>query len=168
MLSSYRIIKNLTCLNISEDAKKDFVAYTVDMIAESFKKNPDWEKIRKLEEKYQFTVLDKLDDPTLRFYDDVEEGSRRDFIDLILDEKKLRLKAKFMPEAEYDKEIELIIKKRMKYFIMMFEITKQDIEEFRGGKWKWWLALAGIGAATAVGFYGVKMFTKNKEGKNKE
>jgi len=168
MISDYRFFKSLTCLNVSEKIKRDCYAHTIDMLAESHKKEINWQKIIDIEEKYQWPILGLLGDPGLKFYENVEEISKQAFFNLIREEKKLRQRAKNMPKPEYEKELIRIIKKRIEFFEQMLGITEHDIEDFKKGKWKWWLALAGIGAVSVMGFYGVRKIAKKKGKEHKK
>ncbi len=166
MLSDFLFFKS-SKINIPENQKKDFYGNSVSIVAEDCQKNPDWKKIRELEEK-QWPVLSQLDNPGLSFFSEslADKEAVRKFINLILDEKKARINQHIIGEENYNKEIDRTIKERMKFLKMMLEITEEDISDFRKSKKRWWLALAG--AVAVLGFYGVRKLVKNDKNKNGE
>ncbi len=166
MLSDFLFIKNFK-INIPENVKKSFYGDSASIVAEDCRKNSDWAKIRELEEK-QWPVLRQLDNLGLFFFAELfaNEKDARDFINLIFDEKKARINRPATGEISYGKEIDRIIKERMKFLKMMLDITEEDINEFRKSNKKWWLALAG--AVAVMGFYGVRKLIKNNKNKDKK
>lgn len=167
MISFQVFLKRVKPLGLSEESEKLCYSHTIEILAEYEKEDPDCKKIREVEEKYQWPILSKLDDPTLNFYANVEEEYRREFINLILDEKKLRLNSKTMPKEEYEKEIGMIIAKRVRYFAMMLNFTARDAKDFKKNPLKFLaivVALAGL-AGTAIFIFGK---IRNKNGKEKK
>jgi len=168
VISYQSFLKRLKTLGLPEEGKRLCYSHTIEILAEYEKEDPDCAKIREIEEKYQWPILSKLDDPTSNFYENVEEESKREFINLILDEKKLRLNSKTMLEVDYEKEINRIIAKRVKYFVMMLNFTAQDAKDFKKNPLKFLAiiaALAGL-TGTAIFIFG-KIRDKNSE-KSKE
>ena len=168
MLSDFLFLKCFQ-LNVPEKEKKGFYGLTVNIIAEFHQKNPDWKKIRDLEEK-QWPVLQLLDIASNPFYSNSIASKKdvSDFKNLLIDEKKAR---RYLKNGQLlEKELDLIIHRRMRFLEMMLEITEKDIEDFRKSHKKWWLALLGIGVVTVMGCLyrgAVKLAKNHKKGDEK-
>ena len=167
MISDFLFCKALR-INIPEDQKREFYGVTVNIIAEYYQENPDWEKIMKLEET-QWKTLSILRDINCPFYtaSSASKEEIRLFVILILDEMKARLNLSVTGKTIYERELRRIINERMKFLEMMLEITDKDIADFKKNKWKWWLKLLGAGTVTILGFYGVRKLLKNNKNKKK-
>lgn len=165
MLSDFLFFKNFK-IGIPEKAKCDFYWDNLAIIAELRQKDPDWNKIFQYEEK-QWPVLRQLDFVGLPLYTEsnLKKEDVRSFINLILEEKRVRLNLsadKFVCQEELKK----IIQERTKFFEMMLEINEKDIEDFRKSSKKWWLI--GGAAIAILGFYGVRKLVKNDKNKDKK
>jgi hypothetical protein len=162
VISCQSFLKRVKSTGIPEEDKKEAYVQTIKMLTECHEKQPDRVKMREIEEKYQWPILSKLDDPASNFYENVEEESKKIFISLILDEKRLRLNTKSMTKEAYEKEIDAIIAKRMEYFAMMLNFTQQDIRDFKSNPVKFLGILAALAGAT---FF---IFGKISKGKNRD
>jgi hypothetical protein len=160
----------LTCLNCPELEKNNSYTYVCELFHEITRDNPDPVKILAVEEAYLWLILSKLDSPELKFYEDETSEFKCGFVRLIREEIKLRKnkQERMISQADYEKELILIISARIPYYCELLHIKPDDIADFKKTGKKWWLALAGAGTVVAIGLYGINRIIKNKsDHKNK-
>jgi hypothetical protein len=166
VISDKRYLKYLHCLSCSETEKAKSYTYTCELFFEITRDKPDPAKIIAIEEAYLWPILSKLDSPGSKFYEDETNEFKHGFIELILEEIKLRQNKQAIGQKNYENELLLLISARIPYYCELLHIKAEDVADFRKNSKKWWLALASAGAVTIMGVYGIRKILGNKS-KNK-
>lgn len=140
-------------------------------------------KIRDLENKYQWPVLEKMADPNLEIYkvyptEMLDRGLLKIFINGIKDEASIRARKKKLSADDFFRYQKILIYDRLGYFKSIFGCTKEDLEYFesvagryrkialkKSEKGKTWKTVAKIFVAIGVGAGAAVLYKKVTEKK---
>lgn len=136
MISEYKFLKEVErrhlpqMLNLDIKVFKYFHGSADEYFIQSHAKNPDWPKILEIEEKFQWPILMKLDDPCLPIYEGGNEKDKSDFISSVRNEKQLRkrFQSREIIREEYERELKSIIMKRLHLMRQIFEVETSNIK----------------------------------------
>lgn len=144
--------KALEHLNISDESLGKFYDSIEDTFVHSYRE--EWDKILEIDKNCQWPVLRFLDNQALLIYEDADEGMRTMFINSIRDEKALLSHLTKNNRKDSLEYLRIIIRDRLKFFKIIFNITDSDIYYFqraaKKSNWKKW-AIGSVIAAGAIG-----------------
>ena len=124
-----------------------------------------WQDLIKLEEQYQWPVLQKITDPNISIYRGADKELLDKFMKSISEEKNIRSKKTSSGKIPYWTRLRSLIEERIDLFTHIFGFSKADINHCRAvaeryskavekrteGRKKLWKFGIGAGAATLAG-----------------
>lgn len=126
MISLNTFLKIFKDTNFERAALEDFyhsIKKTVILLRLG---KPFLPEVFKQEERYQWAVLQLIDDPNLPIYDEADAQLLSAFIRSIEKEKKLRLHKRLMDKVKYWSALQDIIEERADLFKSIFDFSHKD------------------------------------------
>ncbi len=85
-----------------------------------------WPELFKLEERYQWPVLQRIDDPGLSIYRGADRELLERFIRSISEEKKIRQRKSSFEKVRYWTALQSLIEERIGLFTQIFDFGRKD------------------------------------------
>jgi hypothetical protein len=159
-----------------EELKKFYYSVKKSVILSHLGKR-SWPELFKLEERSQWPVLQRIDDPKLPIYAGADRALLDRFIKSISAEKDLRARRSLMDKVRYWSLLQAVIEERTDLLVAIFDFSENDmrhcelvaerygktVEKKAKEKKKYWQIGIGAGAVTLAGAAAIWYISKKEK-----